>query len=151
MRATISRTELFAFIRTLGGNPYDTRRVEITPSGVEVTTFRRDERGHLVGVDGDAATDITTIAIVGSDGDQSKVRMRHPNLDREVDVPATAVGHHAVAGWEVVPDEPSTPQDAEQPDEAPEPPAEPEQTPQPEQDAPAPTTTPRARRTAKED
>ncbi|MFD0902332.1 hypothetical protein [Actinomadura sediminis] len=102
MRATISRSELHAFVRTLGGDPDDTLRVEIVPDGVTVTTYTRDEQGRRVVADGDLATEVATIAIVG-DGDADTVRMRHPGIGREVDVPASAVGHHAVAGWEVVP------------------------------------------------
>lgn len=106
MRANISRTELFAFVRSLGGNPHETHRIEIDHKGITVEAYRVDEQGrHMVAGD-EIAMEVTVIPIVGNDGDQPTVRMRHPNLDTEVDVPATAVGQHAVAGWEVVGDEP---------------------------------------------
>lgn len=33
-------------------------------------------------------------------------RMRHPKLDTEITVPASAVPHHRAAGWLLVEDEP---------------------------------------------
>lgn len=36
-----------------------------------------------------------------------QVRMRHPNLDEVVQVPASAVGQHAMAGWQVAEGEPT--------------------------------------------
>jgi len=102
MRASISRSELFAFVRTLGGNPRDTAHIEITPQAVKVTTYLRDEEGRRVAAGDEIASEVATIAVVG-DGDAETVQMRHPGIGREVDVPASAVGHHAVAGWEVVP------------------------------------------------
>lgn len=108
MRTAISRSEVWSFARTLGADPDDTVRVEIVPGGVTVTTYKRDEQGRRVVVDGDLATEVAAIAIVG-EGDAGTVRMRHPDLRREIDVPASAVGHHAFAGWEVVPPtEPAT-------------------------------------------
>ena len=112
MRATISRAEVCAFARSLGADPMHTCRIAVLLDRIEVTTFHLDEQGrpHLVNPPGhrkagdppdEVATETTVIPIVGS-GDAKTVRMRHPALGREVDVPATAVAHLAVSGWEVV-------------------------------------------------
>lgn len=149
MRATISRAELFAFARSLGADPMQTCRIEVLPDRVEVTTFHLDEQGrpHLVNPPGlrkegdppdEVATETTVIPIVG-DGDATTVRMRHPALDREVDVPATAVGHHAVAGWEVVARETTPEAEPEKSDES-----------EPTPDDDKPKNTPRGRRKSKE-
>lgn len=138
MRATISRTELFAFIRSLGAVPKDVRSIQIEPDVITVETYRRDEDGKYVIAGDDVATQVTTIAIAGS-GDATTVRMRHPALDCEVDVPATAVGHHAVAGWEVVARETTPEAEPEKSDES-----------EPTPDDDKPKNTPRGRRKRKE-
>jgi hypothetical protein len=111
MRATVSRAEVLAFVRSLGADPDLVADIEFTPHEIKVTTFHLDEQGnrHLVDPpgfrkDGDppdeVATETTVIRIVGPS--EGFVRMRHPGLDREIDVPAEGAGQRAAAGWEVV-------------------------------------------------
>ncbi|MFC5187133.1 hypothetical protein [Actinomadura harenae] len=103
MRATITRTEVFAFARSLGADPRNIREITIEPLAVTVTTYRTDEAGQRVAADdGEPVREVTTIALVGEDGGPDRVLMRHPLLDAEVEVPASAVGQHAIAGWEAV-------------------------------------------------
>jgi hypothetical protein len=152
MRTTISRAELFAFCRTLGADPMQTRDIRIFGDRIEVTTYHLDENGarHLVNPPGfrkegdppdEVATETTVIEIYGGSDDKT-VRLRHPNLPgRVIDAPASAVGHHVVAGWEVATDE--------RDESAPAAPAEPEPDKQPEAPAPG-EETPRGRRKSKE-
>lgn len=38
-----------------------------------------------------------------------RVRMRHPGLEAEIEVFASAVPHHGSAGWELVPEDETVP------------------------------------------
>lgn len=109
MREAISRGELFAFARLLGAEPTETNRIEVTPTIVRVTTYRLDEGGGRFVEDGQAAVDVAEIKVVANSG-AATVRMRHPKLAQEVDVPESALMHHARAGWTVV--DPDPPYDA---------------------------------------
>lgn len=111
MRATVSRSEVLAFVRSLGADPNLVADIEFTPHEIKVTTFHLDEQGnrHLVDPpgfrkDGDppdeVATETTVIRIVGPS--EGFIRMRHAGLGREIDVPAEGAGQRAAAGWEVV-------------------------------------------------
>ena len=110
MRATISRAEIFAICRMLGADPNETRHIEVAPSAVTVATYRTDEQGrHYVGDDGEMATQVTTVPLVGDDGAEV-VRMRHPDLPgRIITVRPRGVGQRAMAGWEVVDPPPKDP------------------------------------------
>jgi hypothetical protein len=155
-RSTITRHELMAFARSLGVDPLQTQRIDIEPQQITVTTYHLDEHGNRQ-PDGPpdqrpkgeprpkAATETAVIKVVGPA--EGAVRMRHPNLDREVDVPATAVGHHAVAGWEVI--EPEAPSAPERTPDGKDPAATPDDKP-PEQPAPEAGQTPPRRRKSKE-
>lgn len=151
MRTTISRTELLAFVRSLGANPSLAQHIELGTNEIKVTTYLLDERGHRYpapGGDGDAATEVTTIAIVGA-GDADTVRLRHPTLPgQEINAPAQSVSHYAAAGWEPVSESGSPEPGTEDTDDAtgepePEPPA-PE--PDSEDDESTETKPPRGRR-----
>lgn len=109
MRATISRAEIFAICRMLGTDPNRTSHIEVTTSAVVVTAHRLNDQGRpYVGDDGEVATQVTTVPLVGEDGAET-VRMRHPDLPgQEIDVRPRGVGQRAMAGWEVV--EPSPPE-----------------------------------------
>lgn len=120
MRASISRAELCAFIRTLGADPDQVSDLEFDVGQVKVTTYLLDEHGqrHVEGgvkwaKPGDrppeVATETTVIPVVG-DGKVDTVPMRHPTLPgRVIDVRPRAVGQRAMAGWEVVDPPPEPP------------------------------------------
>lgn len=67
----ISRSALKEFARSLGFDPADVKRIEITPHLVTVTTYqKRDENGHRYAV-GDGVATVTTEIRVQRDEEAS--------------------------------------------------------------------------------
>lgn len=63
MRAAIPRSELDAFVSSLGVDPRDVESIDIDPDKVTVTQLRRDEDGHLHAAGNFVTTVTTEIAI----------------------------------------------------------------------------------------
>ena len=63
----------------------------------------------------DVAEDQAPPAPIAPQTETQFVRMYHPGLNTEAEFPAASIGHHAVAGWQVI-DEPSPEPEAAEPE-----------------------------------
>jgi hypothetical protein len=95
----ITRGEVATFLRALGLDPDAPCHLDIERTQVTVTP---------------AGGDAAEVAIADAPAPDGMVRMRHPNLPQEVDVPAGSEGQWAMAGWGPAGDAPAAPEQPKQ-------------------------------------